>query len=81
MRMSHRPRCNPWGGVVVSGENHNQADPACRWYRPPTSRLARWWFDRQRGRSCFACTAQICPCSTPGYTHAAAEHFRGEVSA
>jgi hypothetical protein len=34
---------------------HRTTDPACRYHRPPRSRLARWRFERNRGRPCPRC--------------------------
>jgi hypothetical protein len=35
---------------------HRRTDPACRRFAgTPSHRLARWWFDRARGRRCTEC--------------------------
>jgi hypothetical protein len=34
---------------------HRTTDPACMDHREPRNRLTRWWYDRNRGRSCEPC--------------------------
>lgn len=40
---------------------HVPTDPICLKHRPARSRLARWWFDRHRGRGCPICTVTYDP--------------------